>query len=526
VFAAAACLATAAHATTYYVDIVAGSDSNAGTSAAAAWKTLTKVNGKTFAAGDQILFHAGQTWSGQLHPLGSGAVGSPITVSGYSTGAMPIVDGSSLSGGGAVYLYNQSYWTIDGLEITSNSGVNNVGTLATPGVNRSGILVDNEGGMNLLKGITIQNNYVHDVNGCFQCNGVNPQGNGGIVFLADPTSTLSWGTDSYGDIVISNNLVDHVGRTGIVFWDNSTGLLFALDPSALSNNVTIHGNQVYNVDSDGIILAGAKNSIMDHNVVGVAGLVTVAGSGEPSAVGLWPAKTYYVTVEYNEVYGVHTAQGVDGEGYDVDLAAQYTTVQYNYSHDNEGGFMLMEGGFGHGINATIRYNLSVNDGYSGQHGIFTFAYGVIPNTSIYNNTIYVASGLPTNLTSCDGTPSWDKSTSETMQVQNNIIANFGSGGYVSPTGSGISVDHNLFYGNHPSSEPVDAYKIVSDPLFVSASAIAPTGFGAVTGYQVSAGSPAIGSGAVISGNGGLDYFSRPVSATFAPTRGFYEASSF
>src|SRR5690606_31626380 len=69
IFASASGLASAA---TYYVDAVSGSDAAAGTSTAAAWRTLAKVNATTFSAGDSILFHADQRWVGQLKPKGSG----------------------------------------------------------------------------------------------------------------------------------------------------------------------------------------------------------------------------------------------------------------------------------------------------------------------------------------------------------------------------------------------------------------------------------------------------------------------
>jgi len=527
------CGVSAAQAATYYVDASGGSDTAAGTSATTAWKTLAKVDSTTFVPGDQILFHAGQRWAGQLHPLGSGSAGAPIVISSYGDGSKPVIDGGSLASGAAVYLYNQQYWTIQNLEVVNNSGVNNVGTVSAPGRSRFGIYVDNEspfsGAGQVYRGITIQDNYVHDVNGCFQCSDINPQYNGGIVVSADGQSTLWHGTDSYADVTIANNLVDHVGRTGITFWDNSTGLYLFLDRGALSNNIIIHGNEVYNVDSDGIVLVGAANSIMDHNTVGNAGLVTVQGSGEPSTVGLWPARAYYVTVEYNEVYGVHTAQGIDGQGYDIDLGAQYVTLQYNYSHDNEGGFLLMEGGLGTGVNATVRYNLSVNDSYGALHGVFTFAYGVIPNTTIYNNTVYVGPGLAANLIECDGwtcTNAGSTNSYNPWTFRNNIIANFGTGTYQVPTGTGTTLDHNLFYGNHPASEPADAAKITANPMFVAAPATAPLGRGSVSGYEVAAGSPAVGSGSVISGNGGQDYFGRPVSPTAAPTRGFYEANQY
>ena len=82
--AAASVVAVAAPAsaagTTYYVNSATGSDSAAGTSPSTPWKTLTKVSATTFAPGDSILLNRGQSWTGQLHPLGSGTAGSPITI--------------------------------------------------------------------------------------------------------------------------------------------------------------------------------------------------------------------------------------------------------------------------------------------------------------------------------------------------------------------------------------------------------------------------------------------------------------
>ncbi len=519
-----------AAAATYYVDALAGSDSAAGTSATTAWRTLAKVNATTFNPGDSVLFQTGQSWAGQLHPLGSGTAAAPIVISSYGGGARPIIDGSSLASGGAVYLLNQGGWTIDGLEVVNNSGVDNVGA-TTLGVNRSGIFVDNESG-GVLSGITIRNNYVHDVNGCSACNTSSIDGhiNGGIVVAAD-VANVPWarfvaaGYEGYNNVQILNNTVSKAGREGIVFWDNSVGLSYAaIVPAAMSNNVTIQGNAVYNVDGDGITLSGTQNGLIDHNIVGNAALKGVPG-GEVSSGGIWAEKTNGVTMQYNEVYGVLTQQ-TDGQAFDSDLYASNTLIQYNYSHDNQGGFLLMEGQpMVSGTNLTVRYNLSVNDSWGGVKGVITSEYGPPGTVNIYNNTIYIAAGLPSNPILCNScNASW--MNFNIWNFDNNVIANFGSGNYTNPAGWNVAFSNNLYFGNHPSGEPGDARKLVTDPQFVAAAATAPYGIAAVAGYQISSGSPAASSGVAISGNGGHDYFGRPVSATAAPTRGFYEAVNY
>jgi len=73
-----------------------GDDTKAGTSDALAWKTINKVNGETFSAGDNIYFNKGDTWREQLTVPSSGSSGSPITISSYGSGADPIINGADL----------------------------------------------------------------------------------------------------------------------------------------------------------------------------------------------------------------------------------------------------------------------------------------------------------------------------------------------------------------------------------------------------------------------------------------------
>ncbi|PYU54641.1 MAG: hypothetical protein DMG56_26585, partial [Acidobacteria bacterium] len=47
----------------YYVDSRAGDDSNVGTSPASAWKSLEKVNARTFLPGERILLKSSSMWN-------------------------------------------------------------------------------------------------------------------------------------------------------------------------------------------------------------------------------------------------------------------------------------------------------------------------------------------------------------------------------------------------------------------------------------------------------------------------------
>lgn len=82
------------NATTYYVDFTGGNNGNTGLSGAQAWKTISKVNGFAFLAGDIVLFKSGETWLGEtLIPPRSGTAATPMIFGRYGTGAKPLISG-------------------------------------------------------------------------------------------------------------------------------------------------------------------------------------------------------------------------------------------------------------------------------------------------------------------------------------------------------------------------------------------------------------------------------------------------
>ncbi|HVN19985.1 MAG TPA: polysaccharide deacetylase family protein [Dongiaceae bacterium] len=84
-----------ASATNYYVSSSGGSDSNPGTSPAAAWKTFSAagnhVNSGSFNPGDVIYLKRGDVWNEQLIPPSSGAAGNPISFDAYGSGPAPVI---------------------------------------------------------------------------------------------------------------------------------------------------------------------------------------------------------------------------------------------------------------------------------------------------------------------------------------------------------------------------------------------------------------------------------------------------
>ncbi|MFC4775726.1 CARDB domain-containing protein [Paenibacillus sp. GCM10023252] len=490
---------TYAAGNTYYVDNIGGVDTLAGTSEQTAWKTLTKVNATTFQPGDTILFKSGGSWSGKLHPKGSGAAGSPIVIDKYGTGNKPIINGGGLIGTGAVYLYNQQYWEINNLEIT-NTG-------ATQG-QKMGVSIEAQDAGNLSH-IYLRNLTIHDVNGLNT-----DKQNGGIWVHVFGTAVQT----KIDDVRIENNTVYNTDRAGIVvtsdWWCNPSLVTCNAPRPAYypSSGVVVRNNLVYDVGGDGISIRDTTAPLIEHNVVYNAN----ARSNDFNN-GIWSYNATNALIQYNEAYLTRTTK--DGYGLGVDYLQDGAILQYNYTHDNEGGAV---GIYADGTwapqsnrNFKIRNNISQNDGTA----TFGF-YGPSTNGEIYNNTVYIKG---------DSNPSLYKFNNwggyaANMSSKNNIFYNLGNGSYSWGQSSNITFDHNVFYGNHPANEPADSNKITSDPLLVNPGS-GGTGMNTVDGYKLLTGSPALAAGAVIPNNGGKDYWGNAVSATAAPNIGAYNGAA-
>jgi hypothetical protein len=483
--------------TVYYVDSLRPDDSGDGLSPGAAWKSLTKVNAVTFAPGDQILFKSGGSWDGQLYPKGSGISGSPIIISSYGSGSKPIINGNGLAAnadgtaGSAVYLYNQEYWEIRNLEVTNTGGT---------AVKRYGVSIV-AADYGTAHYIHLVNLTVHDVNG------INTdRKNGGISIQALGTSA----TTKFDDILIDGCTVYTVDRTGITLhsrWMNRGGLV---DSGAWNpwTNVVVQNNNVYDVGGDGILVRVAQSPLIQYNTTHDAN----ARAGD-SNVAIWTFNSDDAIVQNNEAYLTHTT--TDGQGFDADYSSNRTLIQYNYSHNNDGGFVLIcTPSNSYNKDTVVRYNISQND----KARIVQIA-GPVSNASIYNNTFYIGSS---SSTSPFVFSDWGGYADHTT-VQNNIIYNLGSGVYSYGSSTNNVFDYNLFYGNHPASEPSDAHKLTTDPLLVSPGS-GGTGRNTVSGYKLYQGSPAIDSGTTISNNGGKDYWGNTVPTNSVTDRGAYEGA--
>lgn len=538
--------------TSYYVDNVGGNDANDGTSPATAWKNISKVNTFVFSPGDKLLFKRGGSWTNTLRPKGEGISGSPIEIDAYGTGAKPIINGGGardegpdgiintgddiLNGGAVILLKNQSYWSIYNIEVTNPS--------STEG-NRQGIkiVVEDVIGSSTdktVQGITIKGVTVRDVFGQYSFD--SGKDTGGIsLFIYRASGSASVPVDAkFDNIRIEENEIRNMNRGGIF-----TGCSENLSADTSFNtssypitNLVIRRNIVDNCTGDGVVVRFAQAPLIESN------LATNNHSGNEAlvehGVALWCRSTNNAVFQFNEVYGTQAISS-DGLAFDADLNAVDTKFQYNYSHDNLGGFVLMMRGTD---NTTIRYNISQRDGRSNSvNRIFHFSkyptsFSLPADAQIYNNTIHVYDN--SHSTSAESVAISNFADSRTKYT-NNIFYNQ-EGGIVKRSEDSSVWAYNHFY-NYTSvpSSPTGVYgegsgvntNTTGNPLLSSSgsggnlsgigtkNADGSSSLGTqVDGYKITSySSPAYQKGVLISSNGGKDFYGLTVSSSARPNKG-------
>lgn len=468
--------------TTYYVDSVNGNDSNIGTSTASPWRSLSKVNGITFSPGDKILLKAGSVWNDtQLYPKGSGSSGSPIVIDMYGSGNKPIINANRTAFAG-VYLENQEYWEINNLEVTNYVG--------SYGANPTGVYAGIHFRINKVNAvfshIYVSNCYVHDVDGDIHAWPGTGFGKsyGGISCFVIATDSTDLGR--FDDVQIKNNSITRVVKTGIQAAASKTAEALG-DPANYTSNVVISGNDISYAAGDGIIISHVNTATVSNNLITYA----CSRNQNEASAGAWPWHCTNIVFQGNECAYTQN-QGTDCCAWDFDLGNQNITYQYNYSHNNAGGQLLIMPGIAY--NAIFRYNISANEIVNSAS---TASGG--SNTWFYNNICYNDTGR-----------------NYANYVFNNIYYNCYNLSYRT-TGT-IVHDYNCYYGGTTFSE---ANGVNANPLF---SGSAPgDGISSCSGLTLQASSPCINAGIGIGSNGGNDFFGNTLY-TGSPDIGAYESA--
>jgi hypothetical protein len=313
--------------------------------------------------------------------------------------------------------------------------------------------------------------------------------------------------------------------------------------------IVYRGNEVLNLGGvtavggeNGLFFSGVNSGLMEYNHVHHLGAnYTPPSCGGP--VAMWAYDSSNVTIQFNEVDHTgplnYVAGSCDYGAFDFDALVYDSVMQYNYSHDNYGpAYLSFQGDGGH----IIRYNLSINDNWSGNGGgavaILNADAGPV---QFYNNTIIAPPRV-----GCWATGTTPPSGS---LITNNICIGteadqfghwFAAGTFGAGNVANIDIRNNIYWfigtsGSGPlftsnqwnlaqwqANMGKDQNSLVADPNLANLTASRDITWNPTqhtgpqpqpSSYQLTHGSPAIGAGAVIPNNGGRDYYGNAVTST-------------
>lgn len=356
----------------YYVDAENGNDNADGRSQQSAWRTLERMRKATFSPGDSLLLKRGSTFNEVFELSAEGTAAKPIVIDAYGTGAKPKVnapDGSMY----AVLLKNSSYVALQNIEVV------NTGRECMAGRTGVKVVCADYG---IARGVRLNSLYIHDVNGSL----IKQEGGGsGILIENSGKKTAS----AFDGLIIENCVIRRCQRNGMIwsaYWWR--GDWFP------NRNVIVRRNLIEEVPGDGIVPIGCEGAVIEYNL-----MRRCPGTlpHSEAAAGIWPWSCDNTVIRFNEVSD-HKAPW-DAQGFDCDYNCRNTRIAYNYSHDNDGGMVLIcssgtDRGVGN-VGSTVEYNVSINDAIrprATRTGVFSaniHIAGPCRNTTIRRNILHV-----------------------------------------------------------------------------------------------------------------------------------------
>jgi hypothetical protein len=512
-----------------------GNDSAAGTTAPTAWKTIAKLNTIDIKPGDRILFEGGKTFYGSILLINTDAndTSNSVIITSYGNQKATINSGNSYG----FYAYNTQGFTLRNL-IFEGSG------MAT----------------NTSDGVIIYADLTGDVKFCnIYLKNLEIKNYGKTGLVVGSWSKLT----GYQTLLIDSVKVHDVLANGIVTWGE--GSLIGID--APHHNISIKNCEVYNIpgfsDStihkgSGIIMGYVNGGLIENCIAynNGAGNTHCGGPG-----GIWAWSCNRITIQFCESHHNHSGTGCDGLGFDLDGGVTNSTLQYNYSHDNDGAGILL-GQYENAkpwFNNVVRYNISENDGRTNGGGITLFKG---PNTTfeglkVYHNTVYITK-TTNNLYKSFGAftlTEWNTGING-VEVYNNIFQTKGNVPLISiPKGYNAYFAGNLYWSSGDSfiinyqdkiysdliewriatgNEMVKKLQtgIVADPLLLNpgkGEIVYPKSPENLNAYSLANNSPAINSALDLKAQFGIDsvfrdFFNNKVPFGKAPDIGAYESS--
>lgn len=471
-----------------------GRDEADGLTPASAWCSIARVNQVELQPGDRVLFESGGKWRGALRLRGSGQQDQPIRLGRYGEGPLPCIalgDESNV----VVRFENQDFWEVSELEI--------IGGQAKPDAVVGGIHFVATTANRILRHIVVKNCVIRDLGGSFK-----EYESCGIWVGVEGWNKEYGLTTSYDWVRIENNRIRNTGRCGILVWtcaspvEQTDGSHMFRDGLIPSQHVTIRKNLIEELGGDGILVLGSVKPMIESNVVRRTCLRTgdpAAATGQrynPASAAVWLHSCVEGVMQFNQVSATGKQPGNnDGMAFDFDFNCQGCVLQYNYSFDNAGGFLLIMPSARQNI---ARYNLSIDD-----RDHVLFLVGKLEEANlVHNNTFHMRKG------DCYLIPR--------ARLVNNIFSVSGSATLEEREGGG-EFRNNCYHGSWKKL-PVDPLAIVADPMFVnrrSALDVATV----LRYHQLRPKSPCRRRGEIIPDNGGRDLRGALIPDSTAPDLG-------
>ena len=297
---------------TYYVSPT-GNDANDGTSTAAAWQTIGKVNATTFVRGDSVLFQGGQTFTGTmlyLETTKAGTAAAPVTYGSYGTGRATIANATNA----AIFLYNIGGVVIRDLVLTTAPTQDVVSLYKDTAGRSSYIRIDNVDCSLGKYGLAIGG------------------GSGG----------------GFNDVQVTNSVFHDNRDVGLNIYGPTYN---ATTPAWANSNITVSGCTAHtNLGNPANTTSNTGSGIVLGSVdVGLVELCTAYGNGNSHGatvegpVGIWCYDARNVTIRRSTSYNNNTGTTVDGGGFDIDINCNGCVVERCVSYGNEGPGILVYG---------------------------------------------------------------------------------------------------------------------------------------------------------------------------------------
>lgn len=511
----------------YYISSLNGDNGNDATTEDKAWETLDKLVGVDLQPGDRVLLESGSVFNGFIHLKDvSGTKENPIEITKYGGEAKPIINGDGegvwyqdyvqpMDNSGhrskgyvssTVLLYDTDFIKINNLEITNKSDdfdYLSASDKVSARMDRTGVAAIAKNG-GTMESIYLEDLYIHDVDGNIQDKHMN---NGGIQMnVSKPDNESETGIARYDDIVIRGCHVKDVSRAGIVMGYTYNHGKFngaAIDDETVKKyghtNILIEENYVQNSGNDAICVMYSYRPLIQKNVSDRAGVDMLEYSyWQNFCATIWPWKCKDAIFQNNEAFDTIGQNNGDGQAWDIDWS-DGTVYQYNYSHNNGGGAMLIC--LNEAYNGVFRYNISQND----LNSLITFQGN--PLAKIYNNVFYVDGDRETRIHH----PQPGKRGGQGY-LANNIFYNISTGNPNDEWEPGNQqFTHNLYYG-YDTTPNSDKFAITEDPKFINPGSAPTSSIGKVhdisvfDGYKVKEDSPVINSGIYVAGGNDKDFF--------------------